>query len=166
MTCGEFQWSCVSRSQCIPATWRCDGQKDCEDHSDEAGCELTQRVMVTFVVGQVKCSNQLWRVCGPVCCFTVGGQVKCSNQLYQCGSGECVDHSLLCDHIINCPDGSDEGHGCSTTNCSSPGTPQCDQHCVSTPYGPVSTPIHIPQPRVFKTRSCITLHLITLFTTH
>uniref|UniRef100_A0A673ZCZ6 Low-density lipoprotein receptor-related protein 2-like n=1 Tax=Salmo trutta TaxID=8032 RepID=A0A673ZCZ6_SALTR len=102
VTCGEFQWSCVSRSQCIPATWRCDGQKDCEDHSDEAGC----------------------------------GQVKCSNQLYQCGSGECVDHSLLCDHINNCPDGSDEGHGCSTNNCSSPGTPQCDQHCVSTPYGP------------------------------
>uniref|UniRef100_A0A8C7SB18 EGF-like domain-containing protein n=1 Tax=Oncorhynchus mykiss TaxID=8022 RepID=A0A8C7SB18_ONCMY len=108
VTCGEFQWSCVSKTQCIPATWRCDGQQDCEDYSDEAGCELKQRVMVTF----------------------------CSNQLYQCGSGECVDHSLLCDHIINCPDGSDEGHGCSTNNCSSPGTPQCDQHCVSTPYGP------------------------------
>ncbi|XP_064873189.1 low-density lipoprotein receptor-related protein 2-like [Oncorhynchus nerka] len=102
VTCGEFQWSCVSKTQCIPATWRCDGQKDCEDYSDEAGCD----------------------------------QLKCSNQLYQCGSGECVDHSLLCDHIINCPDGSDEGHGCSTNNCSSPGTPQCDQHCVSTPYGP------------------------------
>nr|XP_046146669.1 low-density lipoprotein receptor-related protein 2-like isoform X8 [Oncorhynchus gorbuscha] len=102
VTCGEFQWSCVSKTQCIPATWRCDGQKDCEDDSDEAGCD----------------------------------QLKCSNQLYQCGSGECVDHSLLCDHIINCPDGSDEGHGCSTNNCSSPGTPQCDQHCVSTPYGP------------------------------
>ncbi|XP_031672657.1 low-density lipoprotein receptor-related protein 2 isoform X6 [Oncorhynchus kisutch] len=102
VTCGEFQWSCVSKTQCIPATWRCDGQKDCEDYSDEAGCD----------------------------------QLKCSNQLYQCGSGECVDHSLLCDQIINCPDGSDEGHGCSTNNCSSPGTPQCDQHCVSTPYGP------------------------------
>ncbi|XP_036832491.1 low-density lipoprotein receptor-related protein 2-like isoform X3 [Oncorhynchus mykiss] len=102
VTCGEFQWSCVSKTQCIPATWRCDGQQDCEDYSDEAGCD----------------------------------QLKCSNQLYQCGSGECVDHSLLCDHIINCPDGSDEGHGCSTNNCSSPGTPQCDQHCVSTPYGP------------------------------
>ncbi|XP_031672309.1 low-density lipoprotein receptor-related protein 2 isoform X3 [Oncorhynchus kisutch] len=102
VTCGEFQWSCVSKTQCIPATWRCDGQKDCEDYSDEAGCD----------------------------------KLKCSNQLYQCGSGECVDHSLLCDHIINCPDGSDEGHGCSTNNCSSPGTPQCDQHCVSTPYGP------------------------------
>uniref|UniRef100_A0AAZ3SHK3 EGF-like domain-containing protein n=1 Tax=Oncorhynchus tshawytscha TaxID=74940 RepID=A0AAZ3SHK3_ONCTS len=102
VTCGEFQWSCVSKTQCIPATWRCDGQKDCEDYSDEAGCD----------------------------------QLKCSNQLYQCGSGECVDHSLLCDQIINCPDGSDEGHGCSTNNCSSPGTPQCDQHCLSTPYGP------------------------------
>lgn len=32
---GKFQ--CADHS-CIPASWRCDGDADCDDSSDEAGC--------------------------------------------------------------------------------------------------------------------------------
>lgn len=73
-----------------------------------------------------------------VCLFT-GGLRRCPSHLYQCGSGECVDPRLLCNGFINCIDGSDEGPGCAQHNCSSQSAPQCDQHCVSAPEGPVST---------------------------
>jgi len=32
---GKFQ--CADQN-CIPASWRCDGDNDCDDSSDEAGC--------------------------------------------------------------------------------------------------------------------------------
>jgi len=32
---GKFQ--CADQN-CIPASWRCDGDNDCNDLSDEAGC--------------------------------------------------------------------------------------------------------------------------------
>lgn len=41
MQCGMFQWSCASKDQCIPIFWKCDGEKDCKDQSDEAGCKYT-----------------------------------------------------------------------------------------------------------------------------
>lgn len=40
LNCGEFQWSCVSKTQCISMAWRCDGMEDCDDRSDETECQL------------------------------------------------------------------------------------------------------------------------------
>ena len=39
LKCGEFQWTCSSRTRCIPKSWHCDGRKDCDDGSDEMECE-------------------------------------------------------------------------------------------------------------------------------
>lgn len=68
-----------------------------------------------------------------------GSLRRCPSHLYQCGSGECVDPRLVCNGFTNCIDGSDEGPGCAQRNCSSQSAPQCDQHCISTPEGPVGT---------------------------
>ncbi|XP_045072304.1 LOW QUALITY PROTEIN: low-density lipoprotein receptor-related protein 2 [Coregonus clupeaformis] len=135
---------CTNSHECLVKEWLCDGEEDCQDGSDERNCKVSPvrcGESQWSCVSRSQCIPATWRCDGQKDCEDHSdeagcGQVKCSNQLYQCGSGECVDHSVLCDHIINCPDGSDEGHGCFIKNCSSPGTPQCDQHCVSTPYGP------------------------------
>ena len=36
--CDDEEWRCSSLEQCIPATARCDGARDCPDWSDETGC--------------------------------------------------------------------------------------------------------------------------------
>ena len=36
-SCGEDQFQCSS-GRCIHSRWRCDGEYDCSDNSDEIGC--------------------------------------------------------------------------------------------------------------------------------
>lgn len=36
-TCGPHEFQCKNNN-CIPDHWRCDGQNDCSDNSDEESC--------------------------------------------------------------------------------------------------------------------------------
>ena len=35
VTCRDYQFACANQQKCIPASYRCDGNFDCSDGSDE-----------------------------------------------------------------------------------------------------------------------------------
>jgi hypothetical protein len=48
VTCKPEDFSCGGRvNRCIPNSWRCDGQMDCENGSDEQGCRKCHLVTHT-----------------------------------------------------------------------------------------------------------------------
>lgn len=67
-----------------------------------------------------------------------GGVVTCLPHQFQCGSHECLDPILVCNDVINCADGSDEGGSCQIT-CAEADNSRCYQGCYTTPQGPVRT---------------------------
>ncbi|KAL6097716.1 malrd1 [Pungitius sinensis] len=82
-TCGPDQYRCSYSYQCIPGSWRCDGEPDCADRSDEDSCP-------TAVPG------------------TLPPQGRCPAAHFQCLNDTCLPSVLRCDGVPDCPAGEDE----------------------------------------------------------
>ncbi|XP_059214408.1 low-density lipoprotein receptor-related protein 2 isoform X2 [Centropristis striata] len=85
--CQKDQWQCDD-GHCIPDVWRCDGEGDCLDGSDEMDC--------TARPGSPECP---------------AGQFPCGDSV------GCVAASARCDGQNQCPTGSDEENCPSTESC-------------------------------------------------
>uniref|UniRef100_A0A3Q3EAT1 Sortilin-related receptor n=1 Tax=Labrus bergylta TaxID=56723 RepID=A0A3Q3EAT1_9LABR len=81
-----FQYECRN-GRCIPTWWKCDGENDCGDWSDEAQCTGAHSVI---------------RLPGSP------GPSTCAPNRFHCGSGACIINTWVCDGYADCPDGSDE----------------------------------------------------------
>lgn len=120
-SCTNGDFTCKN-GECIPLNWRCDMNSDCEDSSDELGCEKPEAkfLLVTH-------TNSTLR------------QSECSHDQFPCLSPAktriCLPLNQVCDKKMDCLNGTDEGAGCDGACKNDNG--MCGHKCNPTPTGAV-----------------------------
>lgn len=77
LTCGVDEFRCKESGRCIPARWKCDGEDDCSDASDEPKEECGE-------------SRDLW----PLPAESILGNGT-KNGLYDQASAKCIDCAVI-----------------------------------------------------------------------
>ncbi|XP_070465676.1 low-density lipoprotein receptor-related protein 8 isoform X10 [Equus przewalskii] len=108
------QFACRS-GECVHLGWRCDGDRDCKDKSDEADCPLGTCRGDEFQCGDGTCVPAVKRCNQEQDCPDGSDEAGCLQESpcegprrFQCKSGECVDGRKVCDAQRDCRDWSDE----------------------------------------------------------
>eukprot|EP00735_Rhodelphis_limneticus_P004867 TRINITY_DN1651_c0_g1::TRINITY_DN1651_c0_g1_i1::g.17621::m.17621 TRINITY_DN1651_c0_g1::TRINITY_DN1651_c0_g1_i1::g.17621 ORF type:complete len:1209 (-),score=453.40,sp/Q98931/LRP8_CHICK/29.69/9e-35,sp/Q98931/LRP8_CHICK/37.45/7e-28,sp/Q98931/LRP8_CHICK/36.55/1e-26,sp/Q98931/LRP8_CHICK/35.27/7e-20,sp/Q98931/LRP8_CHICK/34.17/8e-07,Ldl_recept_a/PF00057.13/1.5e+04,Ldl_recept_a/PF00057.13/9.3e+03,Ldl_recept_a/PF00057.13/1.5e+04,Ldl_recept_a/PF00057.13/5.5e+02,Ldl_recept_a/PF00057.13/0.0002,Ldl_recept_a len=124
--CGHMASCGTTPATCYEAAWRCDGDHDCPNGADEAGC-------VACDEDEFACMDQhshTVKVCLPleyVCdglfdCEDRSDEaeceaVECEHDEFRCLEfAECVSHELVCDGLFDCADRTDEMN-CEQSSC-------------------------------------------------
>lgn len=111
-TCSEEHFACKN-SLCVPKLWKCDGEDDCGDNSDEVQCGPSTCTPNMFTCGDGKCIPQYWKCDFENDCVDMSDEKNCLNKnctgsQFTCKNGRCIPSRWKCDSQNDCGDGSDE----------------------------------------------------------
>uniref|UniRef100_A0A8C4QH47 Uncharacterized protein n=1 Tax=Eptatretus burgeri TaxID=7764 RepID=A0A8C4QH47_EPTBU len=116
--CDEKTHFRCQSGDCVTASWRCDGQYDCRDGSDEKNCASQSCTLFEFACVGGKCLPKNWVCDGEVDCTDRSDEdpATCHNRTcppaeFACGgtvSSQCVPKAWLCDGNEDCDNGADE----------------------------------------------------------
>uniref|UniRef100_A0A8C2IBE8 Low density lipoprotein receptor-related protein 2a n=1 Tax=Cyprinus carpio TaxID=7962 RepID=A0A8C2IBE8_CYPCA len=131
--CSSTQYRCADSERCIPIWWKCDGQRDCRDGSDEPStCPVRHCRLGQFQCNDGNCSSPHFLCNSNQDCPDGSDEdtVLCATHQYeshqwQCANKRCISGAWQCDGENDCGDGSDEDPAhCSSRTCR-PGQFKC-----------------------------------------